>query len=654
MTLRTLALAALFACLMPLAGHAADSRLTYLRYNHAGLVTDVGVGLWAWPLPMDYNGDGLMDLVVVSQGRPYNGTYVFENTGAIDPTTGLPLLRRGVRIGKGVGTPQVSYVDGRPVVTSPGKVYPDFLRSAFAHPEKIPAIDPTPPGAHTRAKQWRYVDFDGDGRMDLVLGIDFWTDYGAVSPKVSLWTDRGVWKSGPLRGDVFVFRNTGTNSSPVYARPVELRTNTGAPVEVYGQPSPSFGDFDGDGDLDLICGEFTDGFTYFENVGTRRAPVYAPGRELTVAGIPLTMDLCMITPVAVDFNGDGKLDLVVGQEDGRVALLAGTGKVVDGMPQFLPPRFFRQPAGDLKFGVLSTPCSFDLDGDGRDDLVVGDSAGYIGFIRNLGGNPPRWAAPVYLAAGGKVIREQAGPNGSIQGPAERKWGYSNVSVADWDGDGLPDLLELGIWGRVTWYRNVGTRIAPRFAEGQPVEVAWPGPSPKPAWIWWQPKGRELVTQWRSTPLAIDLNHDGLTDLVTLDLEGYLAFYARRRTPGGSLELLPPRRIFDVVNADGQRTPLRLSDRTGGGSGRRTFCFADWDGDGRLDLLVNGINADFYRNVGTRPGEWVFRDMGPVDPERLTGHNTAPTVVDWGHTGVPDVLIGAEDGFFHYLRNPRAH
>ena len=34
-----------------------------MTYNSPGLITDLGVGLWAWPLPMDWNDDGLMDLV---------------------------------------------------------------------------------------------------------------------------------------------------------------------------------------------------------------------------------------------------------------------------------------------------------------------------------------------------------------------------------------------------------------------------------------------------------------------------------------------------------------------------------------------------------------------------------------------------------------
>ena len=54
------------------------------------------------------------------------------------------------------------------------------------------------------------------------------------------------------------------------------------PVETFGWPCPNFADFRGTDKLDLICGEFRDSFTFFENIGTRTAPKYAPGRPLTL------------------------------------------------------------------------------------------------------------------------------------------------------------------------------------------------------------------------------------------------------------------------------------------------------------------------------------------------------------------------------------
>ena len=81
----------------------------------------------------------------------------------------------------------------------------------------------------------------------------------------------GRWKNGPLHGFVYWLRNTGTTAAPVYAAAAQVMA-AGGPVDTYGCPTPNFADFDGDGDLDLLCGEFLDSFTYFENTGSRTEP----------------------------------------------------------------------------------------------------------------------------------------------------------------------------------------------------------------------------------------------------------------------------------------------------------------------------------------------------------------------------------------------
>ena len=82
----------------------------------------------------------------------------------------------------------------------------------------------------------------------------------------------------------------------------------------------------------------------------------------------------------------------------------------------------------------------------------------------------------------------------------------------------------------------------------------------------------------------------------------------------------------------------------GKSGRRKFTLADWDRDGRVDILINGRNVDFYRNLG----ENRFENQGPVGTRVLAGHDTCPTTVDWDHDKIPDLLVSAEDGFLYYL------
>ncbi len=755
--------------------------LERLKHNNPGLVVDLGVGLWAWPVPCDADSDGDFDLIVSCPDKPYNGTYLFENptlsnlrAGDVSPpvlqatsntpVNKFPVFKPARRLSAGQFNVTPSHVDGRLIVTTPGNVHPDFLTVGLDKPQKLslPAdpigknpdwFNPHKPGVYKlRHNQWRFVDYDGDKSLDLVVALENWSEYGWDDA----WDASGQWKNGPLHGLLYLFRNTGSTEQPKYAEPMLLtcafaaayspvpsppssgerargpsgenasQSQTAAeetphpnplpskargegtkpraeeiPISTFGLPSPNFADFDGDGDLDLLCGEFLDGFTYFQNVGTRTEPKYAVGKPILREGREVTMDLEMIVPVAFDWDADGDLDLIVGDEDGRVALIENYGPPVEGVPQFLAPKYFKQEADDVKFGALATTCGFDWDGDGDTDIIAGNTAGYVAFIENLSGpgvERPRWAAPDKLEAAGETIRIMAGPNGSIQGPAEAKWGYTTQTVADWDHDGLPDLIVNSIWGKVHWYRNVGTRTEPELAAAQPIEVAWPGKAPKPEWTWWEPTGNELVTQWRTTPVAVDFNRDGLCDLVMLDHEGYLAFFERRhvdavpvpsppssgerarvRGPSGDETsskptakaeetphsnpfpskargegtgketlLLPGQRKF--VDEKGQ--PLQLNAKRAGGSGRRKLCVVDWDGDGKLDVLLNGVNANLLRQVETRDGAWVMQDMGPLDQRKIEGHDTSPTTVDWNGDGVPDLLVGAEDGRFYYLKNRR--
>jgi len=626
---------------------ASDSP-TLLSYNNPGLTVDLGVGLWAWPLPMDYDGDGDLDLVVSSGGKPYQGTYFFENPSPPGDPVKMPVFKPGVRVADYRRNVQISQIPGGWKVLTPGEEHPEFLKVGFQSPTEL-GIDQTEvhqAEGRLRARQWKLVDWEGDGDLDLVIGIGDWTDYG--------WDDafneKGEWTQGPLHGWVYLVENEGDDANPRWTASRKLEAGE-EPIDVFGMPSPNVADFDGDGDLDLICGEFLDRFNYFENVGSREQPRFAAGRFLSYDGLVLRMDLQMITPTSVDWDGDGDVDLIAGDEDGRVAFVENTGKVSDGLPSFLPPRYFQQEADRLKFGALATPVGFDWDGDGDEDLISGNTAGYLGFMENLdGGDPPKWAAPVLLEAAGAPIRIQAGPNGSIQGPAEAKWGYTTLSVADWDADGLPDLVVNSIWGRVVWHRNLGTRRRPRLAEAKPIEASSDA-TPKPAWNWWSPKPGEFVSQWRTTPVAVDWTGDELVDLVMLDHEGYLSLF-QRVSRGGRLQLLPGQRVFrrkDSKSITAGAEPLRLNNGQAGKSGRRKLAVTDWNGDGRPDLLVNSVSVNLFENLGDN----MFADRGPLTDIVLAGHTTSPTTVDWDGNGVRDLLIGTEDGFFYYLKNPRS-
>jgi hypothetical protein len=68
-------------------------------------------------------------------------------------------------------------------------------------------------------------------------------------------------------------------------------------------------------------------------------------------------------------------------------------------------------------------------------------------------------------------------------------------------------------------------------------------------------------------------------------------------------------------------------------------------------MINSVNANWLRNVSDDGTNWMFEDEGTVGERVLAGHTTSPTTVDWDRDGIRDLLLGAEDGRFYFMRNP---
>jgi hypothetical protein len=118
---------------------------------------------------MDFDGDGDLDMVVSCPDKPYNGVYFFENATGDTAKHKMPVFKPARRISKGLQNVQVSFVDGQPRVLTPGHGHPDFLTTGLDQSRKLPL----PENIHlkkVRATMWRYVDYDGDGAVDLIVG----------------------------------------------------------------------------------------------------------------------------------------------------------------------------------------------------------------------------------------------------------------------------------------------------------------------------------------------------------------------------------------------------------------------------------------------------------------------------------------------------
>jgi hypothetical protein len=206
-------------------------------------------------------------------------------------------------------------------------------------------------------------DYNGDGLLDMVIG-----NFGYFIT------------NGSYRSSLALYRNTGTSTSPSF----ELVTSDFASLGALGLTNiyPAFGDLDGDGDADMLIGEYNGTLHHFTNTAAPGQPAAFTLASMNYKGIDVIQ---YSAPQLFDVNRDGKPDLVIGNKNGKLSYFENTGTPAS--PEFtLRSSFWGKVDVRRKNYVTGFSIPFVFVSGGVTQILVGSETGYLYRYDNIDNN----------------------------------------------------------------------------------------------------------------------------------------------------------------------------------------------------------------------------------------------------------------------------
>ncbi len=324
------------------------------------------------------------------------------------------------------------------------------------------------------------VDWDGDGKPDLIAGGRggnvLYYPRREMEAGRSAFAPDGAWAGGDRNGSVVFHKNLGVRDGKlVFSTGQRLCAGDDErAISYYDTATAAVTDFDDDGRADVLVAAF-DNLFWFRNSGAARAPKLDGGRHIAVGG-GTRLPWERLLPIEANWSESDRHNLIL-QGSSYPWYLPNTG--CKGAPRYDRITTLLQKRPPVGAGDFAIVTAGDLNGDGKPDLVIGNEDGYLLYVQNSSSTkePDAFLPAVEIKAGGDIFRIQSGRG--LQGPAEARWGYTIPVLTDWDGDGDLDLIVGSLHPYYLLLENRGTRKAPQFAApqilksgGKALAVAW--------------------------------------------------------------------------------------------------------------------------------------------------------------------------------------
>lgn len=413
-----------------------------------------------------------------------------------------------------------------------GRVY--FLRNTGQRNEGLPVLDLVGPveadGKAISVRDWcaapTVADFNGDGLLDMAVGAFTWKQDSTERPNfIRYYVNCGTAAEPklteqplPVKGDVpnlrlpspqaldangdglidllvasgldiLLYPNVGTKTEPLFDLDVKpLRTAWGnAPVNVDHQII----DWNYDGLPDIVAG-----YTVYLNSGIGKPYFWERTESVLPKGAridhPAELGDGHFYPYLHDVDHDGKFDVLFGDWHGHVWFHRNWSKgdekkfdmegvqleTTDGKPIQVGP-IDADTGNNFQAlqGARTTLNSGDYNGDGLEDLVVGDTYGKIRYYENVGElAAPKFKPPVLV--------------GDLKSRL-------HVEKGDWNCDGKLDVIAALSSHKIYVFLNEADAGGSRFGEPMLLDVAVKNP----------------------IAMLVDLNRDGDDDLVVNGTQG---------------------------------------------------------------------------------------------------------------------------------------